>query len=397
MKIRIVACITAAALLLTGASVWEGAAAIASTGQLPEKGYFAATNSFPKNAVVDITNLENGRTVRVVVASGLETAGLLAILSPEAAGAIGLRGSSIGRIKMSQPADTDAFSRSGESIDTSGQFRPPVPASSPAAQAATAAPADASVVPQASAPPVPEFLRSTVPLYYSEPEWTDDGFRDVAEKPDVYSPPSAIDERIARKTPPALLDPEPMPFTGVSAPVETANVPAAPVVVPYLSPAAENPPPAAGQYRYSLVPSKERTPAAAHSLSPEYFVPPIESGGSTQAAPPVHPPSDTPVSPPAESPADTSSDAFPPFHVPMISGLEQGKYYVQIGAFNRAELVEDEISRIGTNYPLVVQNTGGADSPLFRILLGPLNLGESGALLQRFKSIGYKDAFVRKN
>jgi len=48
-------------------------------------------------------------------------------------------------------------------------------------------------------------------------------------------------------------------------------------------------------------------------------------------------------------------------------------------------------------YPLAVQNVGSDTNPMFRILLGPLNQGESGAMLQRFKSIGYSDAFIRYN
>jgi hypothetical protein len=33
---------------------------------------------------------------------------------------------------------------------------------------------------------------------------------------------------------------------------------------------------------------------------------------------------------------------------------------------------------------------------VYRVLVGPVNLGESGALLQRFKRSGYKDAFIKQ-
>jgi hypothetical protein len=59
--------------------------------------------------------------------------------------------------------------------------------------------------------------------------------------------------------------------------------------------------------------------------------------------------------------------------------------------------VEFEINRIGTAYPTVIQIAGTESDPMYRILLGPLSQGESGAMLQRFKSIGYKDAFIRSN
>lgn len=105
-----------------------------------------------------------------------------------------------------------------------------------------------------------------------------------------------------------------------------------------------------------------------------------------------------PVIPPIpQSRTDTPSTTATPhkFSVPVISRLEKGKYYLQLGAYHRAELVEPELSRIDSAYPLSVEHTGSPDRPLYRILLGPMNLGESGALLQRFRGIGYHDAFLR--
>jgi cell division septation protein DedD len=72
--------------------------------------------------------------------------------------------------------------------------------------------------------------------------------------------------------------------------------------------------------------------------------------------------------------------------------MEKGKYYLQLAALSRTEQVESELSKIGRSYPLAVQNVGS----IYRILVGPINPGESGPLLQRFKGIGYKDAFVRQ-
>ncbi|MDR0731100.1 MAG: hypothetical protein LBF63_05470, partial [Treponema sp.] len=112
--------LAAVSLSLAGASVWEGAAALAPRGDLPEDGYYAATNSFPPNTVVDITNLETGRSIRVIVASGLNTPGLLAVLSPDAASRIGLGTKTIGRIRMTQPEDPVAIARFTEGLVTSG-------------------------------------------------------------------------------------------------------------------------------------------------------------------------------------------------------------------------------------------------------------------------------------
>jgi cell division septation protein DedD len=137
----------------------------------------------------------------------------------------------------------------------------------------------------------------------------------------------------------------------------------------------------------NLIPSEERIPKAeAPAISPENLIPPIK-----------HTPSPLEQKQPAPVAAYRPPDDFSPFQVPLIRSMERGKWYVQIGAYSRAEHVEDEISRIGTAYPIVIQNVGSDIKPTFRILLGPLNQGESGAVLQRVKSIGYKGAFVRHN
>ena len=108
--------ITGIILLLTGSSTWEGAAAIAPSGELPETGFFVATNSFPRNTVVDITNIENGRTTRAIVANTLNNSGLLAIVSREAAELIGMRAGSVSRIRMVQPSDPMAYQQFTERL-----------------------------------------------------------------------------------------------------------------------------------------------------------------------------------------------------------------------------------------------------------------------------------------
>jgi cell division septation protein DedD len=108
-----------------------------------------------------------------------------------------------------------------------------------------------------------------------------------------------------------------------------------------------------------------------------------------------------PTSPAVAAPTTPAYTATPtqfsPFQVPLISRLEPNKWYVQVGVYTRPDYVEDEINRIGSGYPLAIQNVGTDSNPLFRVLLGPLNQGESSAMLKRFQSIGYTDAFVRYN
>jgi len=65
---------------------------------------------------------------------------------------------------------------------------------------------------------------------------------------------------------------------------------------------------------------------------------------------------------------------------------------VQVAALS-ADMVESILMQIDRSFAPVVFK--GVDD-VYRILIGPLNQGESAAILVRFKSIGYKDAFVRK-
>jgi cell division septation protein DedD len=124
----------------------------------------------------------------------------------------------------------------------------------------------------------------------------------------------------------------------------------------------------------TILPSQERIPQPDKEpvIPPELIIPPIGSP------------------PPAQTPAQN----FSPFRAPLISGLERGKWYVQIGAYTRADLVEDAISRAGTASPVVIHNAGTDINPRFRGLLGPVSRSESKTVLQRFRKNGY-DAFER--
>jgi len=245
------------------ASVWEGAAEFSP--ELPEKGLFLATNSFPVNSVVDVTNLENGKIARLIVSARLDGSGFLALLSKEAADSLGLQDNTLGRIRMSQNSDPFAFSR----------FQPEV------------------------------------------------------------------------KT-----------ITPVSTP----------------------------DYHYSLVPSEPRPPEKKKEVEIPFKVSVIETL-------PVSPIELAPVQPfRIESPMITPSREFSSC---MIYALERGKFYVQIAAYSKVETVKKEISKIDANLPVAIMNAGSDDKPIYRILIGPMNQGESGPVLQRFKA-DYKDAFVRQ-
>jgi cell division septation protein DedD len=370
----------AALFFFVGASIWEGSAAVSIGGELPERGYYAATNSFPRNTIVDITNLETGKSVRVIVAAGLDTPGLLAVLSRDAAADIGLQNRSISRIRMTQPTDPIAFSRFTEGFGSSGD-----PDYDPQASV------NANTNPlfsESYTPPAVGDDTGTAPLN-PEDAWAfqePDGSEGI---PPAYPPENRGSGLTISDEPidtPLVYPPENGEGALTILDEPESLFPPGPVLEQY--------PSTGGPYDLSLVPSEARPPEEYRGLPPESEIPPL---GSAPAAPPDRELTTAPFppAPPASSRGANAPPVDPVFSVPLIAGLERGKYYLQLGAFSKAEAIEPELTRIGRTYPLAIQNGGTAERPIYRILLGPVNLGESGALLERFKRTGYTDAFVR--
>ena len=296
-KICLSVCIVAALLIFTSSAIWEGAAA--KSGDLPETGLFMSTNSFPLNSVVEVINLENGRITHLIVHSGLDTAGFLALLSKDAIDALGISEGSLARVRMNQVSDLLALS-----LFTDGRLPPP----GPPAQAAAPPPAAVVVPPPVAVTPPPE------------------------------APP---------------VEPEPL----VTPPVPVAVAP------PQEAPPAEPPP------------AVEAPPVAPEPL----VTPPLP----VAVAPP-----------PAEPPPPAATVSRNVFTAPTITSLQMGKFYVQIAAYSNYEAVNPEIARIDSSLPVAVMDAGTPNSPLYRVLIGPLTLGEAGAIIQRVR-LTHHDAFVR--
>ncbi|GAB6393254.1 MAG: SPOR domain-containing protein [Treponematales bacterium] len=559
-KTSFAACAALALLLFMNASsVWEGSAASAAGGDLPERGYYVATNSFPRNTVVDITNLENSQAIRAIVSSGLESPGLMALLSRDAADAIGLKSKSVGRVRLSQPADPLAFSRFNERrgmsgdpdydpkalvkantpladeaepeiaaapepapseaapapapvpekiVDIPDDYTPPealkkpesiasapvpapekppapptaaapmkppapAPAAAPEPAPAVASPEKAESVAKASSPapaesqrtakapepaPAPAQEKPTLPQTAAAPVKQPPAAAAPAREEAPAKAPSPTESgRVAKVPTPAPEKPS-APQTAATPKKPPATAPAAPEPTPARdetaakapAPAesgraarAPEPAPAAaqGEPEVALVPANERPPEhqEAKTLPPESEVAalpqkPREAPKPEKAASPdpgsmidpirkLEPPAPAPTqedidpskiippipsrtaqaAPPAMAPQSAPPELRPAppappktnFSAPTITELEKGKYYLQLAALTKEEAVEAALAKLGGSLPAAVQTSGSPDKPVYRILVGPVNMGESGALLQRFKGSGYKDAFVR--
>jgi hypothetical protein len=427
MKKIVTALILITVLLIeANASTWEGAASVSVGGDLPETGYFVATNSFPRNSIVEITNLENNKTVRAIVTAGLDNPGLLVVLSKEAADNIGLQLRSIGRVVMRQPADSAVFSRFSGSGD---------PDYDPSAMIASSgfnqslydellaeefnsgeAAAENSVEDLlaeyylaflAFLNQVDEELLAQAAEEGVPPE--EDGILAPAEEGTSLAVQEEVlpvqEENIASANEAPNTE-TPIESGPALAAAPTAPAPATPATNTGNRNELEN-------YDIALVPADNRTPSGAQpAINPGNTVAPIPqappSSSQTPAAPAAVIPVQTIVPPPqpaqtvpiqivqpAAAPV-TPAPAAPVtgFSAPMINDLERGKYYIQVAALTRADSVERELARIGNSVPRAIQRSGTLETPVYRILIGPINLGESGALLQRYKAM-YNDAFVR--
>ncbi len=90
-------------IALASASSWEGSAMTGTVGDFPSSGNYAACNSFARNTTIEVTNLENGRSVTVIVTRGLESSGVFMMLSAEAATALGIQPGRLARIRATEP------------------------------------------------------------------------------------------------------------------------------------------------------------------------------------------------------------------------------------------------------------------------------------------------------
>jgi hypothetical protein len=88
------------------------------------------------------------------------------------------------------------------------------------------------------------------------------------------------------------------------------------------------------------------------------------------------------------------SDTARPQNTKFVERLQKGKYYLQLGYYTGKTNLENELSKLNKVYPYTVE-AGYDDKPVYKLLLGPVNEGESNALLQRLQSEGRNDVFIR--
>ena len=72
--------LTAAVFCISAESYWEGSASMSRYGEFPVKGLYGASNSFPLNSIVEVTNPANSKKTEIIIVNKLDDNNLFILL-----------------------------------------------------------------------------------------------------------------------------------------------------------------------------------------------------------------------------------------------------------------------------------------------------------------------------
>ena len=431
-------------------AVWEGNGGIGSSTDFPAEGLFVRSDMFPKHTLLEITNLEKNVKARAVVIGPSGIPGLLASLSPELGEKLGVPRGKVIRIRVLTPSPVNEEGDDGKSISAAGPESQDLD-NNPALFVASHSDLPNANLKKEEAESVSENTGSDTILYddlkspiEDTPSETAEDVPVVEEVPDVDAiidpvveePAEPIVEETvlpeevapietetymepANENPPITVDPinepaakpeaAPSPVTYVSEPQEPEQpkeeIEDVEVVDPVVEPVDE-------------APVEEKKVETVASVTPKNE--PIADKKEDAPAPIEETPAPVEETPVEETPAEEAEDsgtyeetdsdiytaaeekpeeesAVPVNEIkPVSSKLEKGKTYVQIVIYDDKYNRDDVLKKYGKKYPMVVEERLVKNNTRYTIFVGPLKPDETGAVLERFKQLGFKDAFLKK-
>ena len=437
-------------------AVWEGNGGIGSSTDFPAEGLFVRSDMFPKHTLLEITNLEKNVKARAVVIGPSGIPGLLASLSPELGEKLGVPRGKVIRIRVLTPSPVNEEGDDGKSISAAGPESQDLD-NNPALFVASHSDLPNANLKKEEAESVSENAGSDTILYddlkspiEDTPSKTAEDVPVVEEVPDVDAIPDPVVEEPevepikevekveekpaedsslmyapetvapitetymepAKENPPITVDPinepaakpeaAPAPVTEVSEPQEPEQtkeeVEDVEVVDPVVEPVDETP---AEEKKVDTVASitpknepasdtSENLPAPVEKISVEET--PVEEAEDSG----TYEETDSDIYTAAEEKPEEES-AVPVNEIkPVSSKLEKGKTYVQIVIYDDKYNRDDVLKKYGKKYPMVVEERLVKNNTRYTIFVGPLKPDETGAVLERFKQLGFKDAFLKK-
>ncbi len=386
----------AAGILFTSESPsLDGRAVVADEGLFP-KGLFAKTVGYLPGDSISVTNPANGERVDILVIGSLDPSdGVAVLLSPEAASALNIKKNSNNLVKLTKRNGAADEVVNGSAVLSSDP-------NSVVAEAEPSKPLEQVVE---------EALANNVPVEEAVAEAVEEAEDKVAEKAfDQAEADLAVEEELEEAVSEAAVVEEiaeeeaVVEESPVVEEVAEAEVEETPeyeeLVVDELAASEEN---AADddilEDTVKDAPLVSEEPSAPVEEEPVFEDEAIDEYDaivlvpSESKAPEALPETESVVIEP-EKVVESETYAPKSSGVSYIGGdneLAYQKYYVQIAVYNKAENVEQFASQYADLYPITVIQ-GSGKSP---VLVGPLNVDEYGVVLERFRSYGFKDAFVK--
>ena len=79
----------------------------------------------------------------------------------------------------------------------------------------------------------------------------------------------------------------------------------------------------------------------------------------------------------------------------LADSLPPDTYFVQLGAYSTQGLAQKLAGDLNRTYSVTILPASSGGRRFYKVLVGPLNVDESGTLLYQFRSRGFKDAFIQ--
>ena len=427
---------------ITSQEVWEGTAAQIRPGDFTTPGFFAASNSFPKNSTIEIENLETGKQVKVTVLKRIErSSNIFLLVSAKAAAALGIGPSEVIRVKSRLTAgslmpmaglpddlpynpdpDIDPTVAIPEMELRSAKIEPieePIeelaeePAEEPAQASIEEVETVAEITEEAALRLEAEFtliapLEEEASISPDLPESTlperaqDDLSRHASRSPQkkLFMPPREDERFVYIETPQPPAPEEMGTIAGLIRPgeesLEDASL-ALPGVEQEEKPLIEEAYPLAytseeGEEIGIATPEpplEEIPERVVITLEPSEPRPPVEESGAGEEV--------------AERLAAEAVEAIETVQAAaagegplFIDELPKKSYFIQLGAYTAKNLALKLGRDLAGTYSVAILPAAGRDRGIiYKVMVGPVNDDESGVLLYNLKSRGFKDAFIQ--
>lgn len=389
-------------------ATWEGNGGIGAASDFPANGLFVKSDMFPKHTLLEITNLEKSVTARAVVVGSSGVPGLLAVLSPDLGNKLSVPAGKVVRIRVLTPSPVQEIGDDGASVDVaeaaSAAFQQPPKKEEPVQEQPKRVTAgEASFGTQR---PVAEKMRTV-----SQQQETERPIKQVPPvvKTVVFMEPASERPPI---TVPGIVKPKKAESKEDQRAVKQVKEPVQPEPASKPSPEPVKDIPSPREPEKKVIEDEPEVSVINEIKEPEKQLEPEEA--EVQAAPDIQEPSKAhskeepkkeevyetaPTQQELEPEEKLVAKAEPEKEVPppvFNAKLEKGKLYVQIAMYTDKKASDSVVAQYGTQYPLLIKESKSGNKDRYTIFVGPLQTDETGAIIERFKTLGFKGAFLKR-